>query len=381
MVHSSLTEAKKAKKDEFYTQYIDIEREISAYLEYNPKIFLNKTILLPCDDPEWSNFTKYFAQNFELFRLKKLISTSFAVNSKKFKKGYQHSLLEEIDKKFDESKTATNGKVFTLTRDKNKDGKIDIQDLEWDYLEGDGDFNSDEVTKLRDEADFIITNPPFSVWKEFYRWTISADKFFLIIANKNSVTYKQVFPMIKNNQIWAGKTNWSGGLWFETKDKDDVDEVRDGIDMKNVPAIWLTNIDHGRRHEPLSLMSTADNLKFSKYKKIKGKKSYDKYLNYDAIDVPYSAAVPSDYKDLMGVPISFLNKFCPEQFEILGTSDNGMIDDAYKLTNGLPEKFVDDYNSSGGKVSKSSKDPVFYANGKKPIKAYTRIFIRHLGKP
>ena len=248
MAHTSLTGAKKAKKDEFYTRYRDIEKEISAYLDFDKEIFKDKTVLLPCDDPEWSNFTKYFAQNFENFGLKKLISTSFALNSKKFKENYQLSLLEQSHQNFDKLKTDLKGKIFILSKDNNDDGKIDIDDLEWSYLEGDGDFLSDEVSKLKDESDVIVTNPPFSKFKEFFSWIDSNKKSFLIIANKNAVTYKDIFPLIMNNKIWTGKTSWSGGLWFETRDKDDVDKVIDGIDMKNVPAMWITNIEHGRRH-------------------------------------------------------------------------------------------------------------------------------------
>ena len=172
MAHSNLVNAKKAKNDEFYTQYIDIEKEISAYLEYDPNVFKGKTVLLPCDDPEWSNFTKYFAQNFERLGIKKLISTSYAINSKLYKGSYQITIFEKNAPQFDKSKASNNGKIFTLTHDKSGDGKIDVEDLEWDYLEGDGDFRSDEVEKLRDEADIIITNPPFSLFRDFFAWIV-----------------------------------------------------------------------------------------------------------------------------------------------------------------------------------------------------------------
>ena len=152
MANSGLAKAKNAKNDEFYTQYYDIEKEMNAYLEYNPDVFKNKTILLPCDDPEWSNFTKFFAQNFERFGLKKLISTSFAPESKKYKTGYQPSLFEQNDIKFDKDKTKTNGKIFVLDHDVSGDGKIDVEDLQWDYLQGDGDFRSTEIKNLRDEV-------------------------------------------------------------------------------------------------------------------------------------------------------------------------------------------------------------------------------------
>ena len=317
MDNTNLKAAKKAKNDEFYTQWADIEKEITAYIEYNPDVFKDKTILLPCDDPEWSNFTKFFAQNFEVFGLKKLISTSYAYESKRVNIPYQISLFEESAPHFDPNINKTRGKIFTLDHDTNKNGVIDIEDLEWKYLEGDGDFRSEEVKKLRDEADIIITNPPFSLFREFLNWIIEAEKEFAIVSNKNAVTYKEVFPLIKSNKMWSGRTEWAGGMWFETKDKNNVDEVINGIDMKNIPSIWFTNLEHGRRHQPLQLMTMADNIKHSKHKEIK-EHGYQKYDNYNAIEVPFTDAIPSDYEGVMGVPISFLDKYCPEQFKILG---------------------------------------------------------------
>ncbi len=318
MANESLSRAKEAKNDEFYTQYPDIEKEINAYLEYNPDVFRGKTVLLPCDDPEWSNFTKFFAQNFETFGLKKLISTSYAPESKKYKFGYQPSLFETEAPHYDADKSKTHGKIFVLDHDVTGDGRINVEDLQWQYLEGDGDFRSPEICALRDQADIIITNPPFSLFRQFLLWILEANKQFVVIGNKNCVTYKEVFPLIKENKLWSGRREWSGGMWFETKNNEDVDEVIDGVNMKNVPSIWLTNIDHGRRHQPLSLMTMGDNLKFSRHKEIKGKSAYEHYDNYDAIEVPFTDAIPSDYDGAMGVPISFLDKYCPEQFEILG---------------------------------------------------------------
>ena len=161
MANRNLNAAKTAKNDEFYTQFYDIETEMEAYLDYNRDVFRGKTVLLPCDDPEWSNFTRYFAQNFETLGLKKLISTSYALESKTYKCGYQLSLFETESPKFDKEKTKTHGKIFILTEDTTGDGVINLDDLQWDYLEGDGDFRSKEVTRLRDEADIIITNPPY----------------------------------------------------------------------------------------------------------------------------------------------------------------------------------------------------------------------------
>lgn len=319
MANKKLSDAKNAKNDEFYTQYGDIQKEINAYLEYDPNVFKGKTILLPCDDPEWSNFTRFFAQNFENFGLKKLISTSYAIETKHkmYQINYQLSLFETESPQFDVKKAQTHGKIITLTRDKNKSGKIDIDDLEWSYLDGDGDFRSDEVKKLRDEADIIVTNPPFSLYREFVNWLFETKKFFLIIGNKSSINYKEIFPLIMENKMWSGKTGWSGGLWFETKSTDNVDKVFNGVNMKNVASTWFTNLEHGRRHEPLKLMTMADNIKFSKHKCVR-ENGYPKYDNYDAIDVPYTDAIPLDYDGVMGVPITFLEKYNPSQFKIVG---------------------------------------------------------------
>lgn len=319
MANENLKHAKKAKNDEFYTQYADIQKEINAYLDYNPNVFKNKTILLPCDDPEYSNFTKFFAQNFERFGLKKLISTSYALESKHFKENFQLSLLEQNSHKFDKEKTNIKGKIFILDNDITGDGKINIEDLKWEYLQGDGDFRSEEVKKLRDEADFIITNPPFSLFREFLAWIFEEDKKFVIIGNKNCITYKETFSKIKENKMWSGRTEWSGGLWFETMDKNNADKVINGTSMKNVSSCWFTNIEHGKRHQPLKLMTMEENIKFSKHKEVKNK-GYQKYDNYDAIEVPFTDAIPSDYDGIMGVPVTFLEKYNPEQFEILGDS-------------------------------------------------------------
>ena len=333
MVQSEkLHKAKNAKFDEFYTQYSDIQKEINAYLEYNPNVFRDKIILLPCDDPEWSNFTKFFAQNFERLGIKKLVSTSYAYESKKVSQPYQLSLFETESPKFDKTKTNTHGKIFTLEKDTNKSGKIDINDLEWNYLNGDGDFRSDEVKKLRDDADIIVTNPPFSLYREFVKWLIESGKRFLIIGNKLSPNNKEIFPLFMENKMWSGKTEWSGGLWFETKNPDDVDKVVDGVNMKNVAAVWFTNMEHGRRHQPLQLMTMEDNIKYSKHKEVR-EIGYKKYDNYNAIEVPYTDAIPSDYKGIMGVPVSFLEKYNPDQFRILGCTQRGCHDKVPDLKN------------------------------------------------
>lgn len=332
MAHTNLVVAKKAQNDEFYTQYSDIQKEINAYIEFNPDVFRNKTILLPCDDPEWSNFTKFFAQNFENFGLKKLISTSFAIESKKYKTDWQPTLFETENPLFNLDKSKRCGKIFILEHDTNANGKIDIDDLQWQYLEGDGDFRSDEVKCLRDEADFIVTNPPFSMFREFLAWLVETDKRFLIIGNKNCISYKEVFPLIKGNKIWSGRTEWSGGMWFYTNPINEREDT-----LSNVASCWFTNIDHGRRHQPLQLMSMADNIKFSSHKEVRGRKYYH-YVNYDAIEVPFTDAIPSDYDGVMGVPITFLEKYCPEQFEIVGIGNGGELGISYGISANLSDE-------------------------------------------
>ena len=324
MANSNLTNAKTAKNDEFYTQYHDIQKEIEAYLEFNANAFRGKTILMPCDDPEWSNFTKFFAQNFERFGLKKLISTSYAPDSKLYKTNYQPTLFETNNPQFDKKKTIKNGKIFTLTHDTSGDGKIDVNDLEWRYLKGDGDFKSEEIKKLRDEADIIITNPPFSLFRNFLNWIVEADKQLLIIGNMNAITYKELFQLIQADKLWLGATNFNTGMYFKVppdfiySDTYKFEKEQNGEKVNRVPGVcWFTNLDHGRRHQPMPLMTLEDNLKFSKHKEIKGKSSYNKYENYDAIDVPFTDAIPSDYDGFMGVPITFLDKYSPDQFEII----------------------------------------------------------------
>lgn len=335
MANKALNNARAAKKDEFYTMFYDIELEMEAYLDYNPDVFRGKTLLLPCDDPESSNFTKYFAQNFEELGLKKLISTSYAINSKIIKAGIQTSFFETNSPKFDMSKTDTNGKIFVLEKDITGDGKINIDDLEWDYLEGDGDFRSKEVTKLRDEADIIVTNPPFSLFREFLAWIVEANKQFIIIGNINCITYKEVFPLIKDNKVWLGYSIHSGDREFGVPDEYPLEASGWRIDENGKKYIrvkgvrWYTNIDHGHRHNPIHLMSLSDNIKYSKHKEVKGI-GYKQYDNYDAIEIPYTDAIPSDYKKMMGVPISFLDKYCPEQFEIVGIAKRGAGDPKLK---------------------------------------------------
>ena len=327
MANDSLQQAKRIKNDEFYTVYDYIQKEINAYLEYDPDTFRDKVVLCPCDDPEWSNFTRFFAQNFEMLGLRKLISTSYSMEAKKakYEQYHQMTMFETSFPQYDESKAVTKGKIFTLTRERNKSGVIDFDDLEWQYLEGDGDFRSDEVKRLRDEADIIVTNPPFSLFRDFINWVFEANKHCIIIGTIGAAIYKEIFPLIKGNLLWIGATNNGKDMVFEVPEGADVDPkdrekaaklgyVGNYTRLGN--ACWYTNINHGRRHQPLNLMTMADNLKFSKHRQIR-EKGYQRYDNYDAIEVPFADAIPADYDGVMGVPITFMDKYCPEQFEII----------------------------------------------------------------
>lgn len=342
MANQNLTEAKRAKKDEFYTRWEEIEKEVNAYLEYDKNVFKDKTILLPADDPFESNFFKYFAVHFNDYGLKKIIATSYdsspVVNQ-------QLSLFGDDEK---ERKTGKAYKIeLTHVDDFDHDGAFNIKDVEkfllsekiklnsstgskvLSYLQGDsefvpGDFRSKEVTKLRDQADVIITNPPFSLFREFMNWVNPLKRKVLVIGNLNAITYKEIFPLIKTNRLWIGATNFNTGMYFnvsedfEYKKSYHFSREIDGQKVNRVPGVcWFTNLDHGRRHEPLSLMSMADNIKFSKHKDVKSHE-YLQYDNYDALEVPYTDAIPNDYEGIMGVPITFLDKYNPDQFIIKG---------------------------------------------------------------
>ena len=259
--------------------------------------------------------------------MRKLISTSYSQQSKKekYEQYHQLSLFETAFPQYDEEKSQTKGKIFTLTRDKNNSGVIDYDDLEWRYLDGDGDFRSEEVRALRDEADIIVTNPPFSLFRDFVNWIFEADKKCIIIGTIGAAIYKEIFPLIKENLLWIGATNNGKDMVFEVPEGANVDpKDRDkaaklgyvGNYTRLGNACWYTNLTHGRRHQPMQLMTMADNVKFSKHKQLR-ETGYQKYDNYNAIEVPFADAIPVDYDGVMGVPITFMDKYCPEQFEII----------------------------------------------------------------
>ena len=335
MANSNLTNAKRAKNDEFYTQYSDIQKEIEAYLEYSPDVFRGKVVYCNCDDPFESNFFRYFVLNFNKLRLKQLITTSYkpspVANSQLGLFGNDKTLAKSKGR----PKVTANKFIINEVCDINGDGEFNLKDVasqlktnknnEWTPLEGDGDFRNDECVSLLKQSDIVVTNPPFSLFREYVKQLFEYNKKFIIIGNKNIITYKEIFPLLKNNKMWVGTTSFNKDMLFISPEKIDPSQkpstatkTVDGIVYLRSPSVWFTNMDHGRRHQPLPLMTMEENLKYSKHKEIQGKNVYGKYYNYDAIEVSFTDAIPSDYGGIMGVPISFLDKYNPEQFKIIG---------------------------------------------------------------
>lgn len=321
MANKNLSAAKAAKKDEFYTQYEDIERELQHYWQH----FRGKTVLCNCDDPYESNFFKYFASRFNQLGLKKLICTCYNGSSIQ---GTQLSLFPEMNP--EEPKRIAHKLVITEVKDMNGDGAVDMTDVEI-LIRNDknvltqlqtGDFRSQECTELLREADIVVTNPPFSLFREYVAQLVEHDKKFLIIGNKNAITYKEVFPLIKDNKLWIGVTPMSTDLLFEFPSQSVEDVLQngkrgstyrivDGRILGRSPSIWFTNLDHNKRHEFMDLVCRYS------------PEEYPHYDNYDAIEVNKTADIPCNYPGVMGVPITFLDKYNPEQFEILGITDRG----------------------------------------------------------
>ncbi len=339
--NQTLREAKLARQDEFYTQYIDIQKEVEAYLEFNPGTFRDKIVYCNCDDPFESNFFKYFAANFNKLGLKKLISTSYDGSPIA---SAQLPLLEYTDgSPSRRKKPKAIAVILDHVKDEDGDGAANIDDVKL-FLERNkaarkplmedgeysgGDFRSAECIALLKEADIVVTNPPFSLFREYVAQLVEHEKKFLIIGTVQAITYTEIFPLIKSDKLWMGVTIHSGDREFRVPDHYPLNAAGWRVDASGAKYIrvkgvrWWTNIDHGRRYERLPLMTMDDNLKFSKHKEIKGKSSYDHYDNYDAIEVPFTDAIPGDYEGAMGVPITFLDKYNPEQFEILGITDRG----------------------------------------------------------
>lgn len=396
MANKNLTAAKKAKNDEFYTQFSDIQKEVEAYLEYNPNTFKGKVVYCNCDDPYESNFFRYFVLNFKRLGLKSLITTSYKpspIANTQIELFGDDKTLEQAKGR---PKITANKFIINEVGDVDGDGSFTLADIaqqlkanknnEWAPLEGEGDFRSEECINLLKQSDIVVTNPPFSLFREYVKQLFEYNKKFAIIGNMNAITYKEVFPKIKENKLWVGATNFNTGMYFQVPDDFEYantykfERSQNGIKVNRVPGVcWFTNLDHGRRHQPIQFMTIAENLKFNK--KLKGKESYDRYDNYDAIEVPFADAIPTDFYGVMGVPISFLDKYSPEQFEILGTSDNGLVDDKYKKTLGLTKKFVEDYYKAGGTGAYKEGNPTagYYQDGVAKM-AYKRIFIKHKKK-
>jgi len=340
MANKNLTNAKKAKYDEFYTQYADIQKEIEAYLEYNPDVFRGKVVYCNCDDPFESNFFRYFVLNFNKLGLKRLITTSYkpspVANTQLGLFGDDKTLTKSKGR----PKVTANKFIINEVHDMDGDGEFNLKDVakqlkankhnEWTPLEGDGDFRSEECINLLIKSDIVVTNPPFSLFREYIKQLFDYNKKFVIIGSMNTITCKEVFPLIKDNKLWLGNKTSSQQMFLEAP-KEYTQRVMESkpegmwwriIDGKPLigihTALWFTNLDHGHRHQPLPLMTMEENLKYSKHKEIKGKKVYDKYDNYDAIEVKFPDAIPSDYCGVMGVSITFLDKYNPDQFEIIG---------------------------------------------------------------
>lgn len=379
-MNRNLDAARAAKKDEFYTQYIDIQKEVEAYLEFNPDTFRNKVVYCNCDDPFESNFFKYFAANFNKLGLKKLVSTSYD-GSPIAGQGTLFPEYNEGDEKRQKPKALA--VILEHVKDEDGDNAANVTDVEIFLkrnkaariaLKGDdnypgGDFRSPECVALLKEADIVVTNPPFSRFREYIAQLVEYGKTFLIIGNVQAITYKEIFPYIKADKLWMGVTIHSGDREFRVPDHYPLNAAGWRIDEKGIKYIrvkgvrWYTNLDHGRRHQKLPLMTMTENLRFSKHKELKGKPAYDRYANYDAIEVPFTDSIPSDYGSAMGVPITFLDKYNPDQFEILGSN----------LTVGEP------ISNIATKGSYAQGGPSFYIdNGSGTYdRVYTRIVIRH----
>lgn len=292
MANKNLQAAKSAKKDEFYTQLSDIEKELRHYKEH----FRGKTVLCNCDDPRISNFFKYFAMNFEHLGLKRLITTC-----------YKNQDIDLFSNHSDEKAV-----YLIYDGDTNGNGYPDAEEIGIHPLKGDGDFRSNECIELLKQADIVVTNPPFSLFREYVAQLMKYEKKFLIIGNINAITYKDFFPLLKEDKIWMGPSISSGDREFGVPDDYPLEASGCRIDENGNKFIrvkgvrWYTNLDHNKRHEPLIL-----------YKKY-NESEYPKYENYDAINIGKSAEIPEDYNGLMGVPVSFMDKYCPEQFELIG---------------------------------------------------------------
>lgn len=305
--NARLQQARRNKKDEFYTQLSDIEEELKHYRSF----FNGKTVFCNCDDPYESNFFKYFALNFNALGLKKLIATCYSASPVM---GRELPLFDRMN-----GKKAYKIEITEVV-DANNDGAVDLSDVEYlikngkntlSVLDENGDFRSAECVELLKQADVVVTNPPFSLFREYVAQLIEHNKKFIIIANKNSITYKEIFKLVKENRLWLGYRNINKDMWLILPDDEqNFEKIEHGKKIKHIMACWLTNIETTKRYEEVIL-----------YKKYTPEE-YPKYDNYDAINVNKVADIPADYDGVMGVPITFLDKYNPNQFEILGMDDH-----------------------------------------------------------
>ena len=315
MATKVMDNAKKNKSDEFYTQLSDIELELKYYKEQ----FKDKVVLCNCDDPYESNFFKYFAMKFNDLGLKRLIATCYDGSPII---GKQISLFDL----FDEENVNLEKKAYKLVinevKDLNEDGAIDLVDIEYllrndknvlTLLEGNGDFRTQECINLLEECDIVVTNPPFSLFREYVTQLVDYNKKFLIIGNKNAITYKEIFELFQKEKIWLGYRNINDDMWFIVPENYECEKVVNGLRLKHIMGCWFTNLDTTKRHEEISL-----------YKKY-NENDYPKFVNYNAINVDKVSEIPYDYFEPMGVPITFLDKYNPEQFEIIALGIVGSI--------------------------------------------------------
>lgn len=312
MANRQLNAAKTAKKDEFYTQLTDIERELQHYWPH----FRDRVVLCNCDDPYESNFFKYFALRFNQLGLKRLICTCYNGSPVQ-----GNELMIDWGNFNDEPKKIAYKVEITEVRDTNGDGAVDLSDVRYllqndknvlTILKENGDFRSPECIELLKQADIVVTNPPFSLFRDYLAQLIEYDKKFLIIGNVNAITYKEVFPLIKENKLWIGPSITSGDRKFHVPDDYPLNAASCGTDSDGRRYIrvkgvrWFTNLDHNKRHEELDLVCRYS------------PDEYPYFFNYDGIEICKTVDIPYDYAGVMGVPITFLDKYCPEQFEIIG---------------------------------------------------------------
>lgn len=389
-MNRNLGAAKAAKQDEFYTQYVDIQKEVEAYLEFDPDIFRGKVVYCNCDDPFESNFFKYFAANFNKLGLKKLVTTSYDGSPIA---GAQLTFGEYDEGNGKREKPKAIAVEIEEVKDINGDGATGVDDVKLFLkqnphthtpLPGGGDFRSAECVELLKQADIVVTNPPFSLFREYLAQLVEHEKRFLIIGNVQATTYKEIFPLIKADKLWMGVTIHSGDREFRVPDHYPLNAAGWRVDENGVKYIrvkgvrWWTNLDHGRRHQELPLMTMADNLRFSKHKEIKGKTAYERYDNYDAIEVPFTDGIPSDYDGTMGVPITFLDKYNPDQFEIVGTTESNDPGNAFRTRVYTSGECRDAYLERFGKPGVYDLNASGVVNG---IKVYKRVLIRRRARP